>query len=467
MEAFLEGEELSLDRLRAAARSAVIALKIVPVFCGSAFKNKGVQPLLDAVCAYLPSPLDLPDVSGLSADDKETPLTRKRVADDDLAALAFKVAVDPFVGQLVFTRIYSGVLKSGSAVYNSRTGKQERISKILRMSSNSREELQEASAGDIVALVGLKEFVTGDTVCEKKTAIRLESVVFPEPVISVAIEPKSQGDAAKLLKSLDRLEKEDPTFRVKLSEDTGQTLISGMGELHLDIIVDRLMREFRVNANVGSPQVSYRESIDSNASGDFTFQRETEKLNQFAQVKLKVEPCDRDEVFEFENKASEIQVPEKFIAGVKKGIEEALAAGPLAGFSMMGVKVTLLAGAFVEETSDEISFKIATASCLRETLRKASPILLEPVMQLEVIAPEDYLSAVISDLNSRNSQVSNVSVKGALQVVEAIAPLEQMFGYTTKLRSVTQGRASFSMQFSNYQQVSGQVLNRITGGYSY
>ncbi|MEY4630831.1 MAG: hypothetical protein RIQ81_951 [Pseudomonadota bacterium] len=465
-EKYLEGVEPSEAELKAAARRATIAFKIVPVFCGSAFKNKGVQPLLDAVIDYLPSPLDLPPVEGLSADDKETKLVRKRDAGEPFSGIAFKIMSDPFVGQVVFARVYSGKLSVGEVVLNTRTGKRERITKILRMQANQREELQTVEAGDICALSGLKQIATGDTICDQKHPIRFESVVFPEPVISIAIEPKSTADLEKLMKSLERLENEDPSFRVNYNSETGQTLINGMGELHLDIIVDRLKREFKVEANVGAPQVSYRETIMGEAEVEETFAREGAGVAQFAKVRIAVKPAegaDGQGGLLFKNKASPLQVPPQFVEGVRKGLLESMQAGAIAGFPVIGVSAELLGGAFDQQISSENSFKVAASLALRQALRQAAPQLLEPVMWIEVLVPEDYLSNVITDLNSRRAQINNVSMRGHLQVVEASAPLEQMFGYSTQLRSISQGRATYTMRFDSYQPVAPATLTRITG----
>lgn len=464
MEMFLEGEEPSVESLKAAVRKAVFESKLVPVFCGSAFKNKGIQPLLDAVVEYLPSPVDIPDVKGFSADDKELPVTRNRTVEEPLAMLAFKIMTDPFVGHLTFVRIYSGVLKSGSAVLNTRTGKKERIAKILRMQANQREEIDTLEAGHIGAVAGLKFTGTGDTLTDIKAPIRLESLEVPEPVISIAIEPKSTADSDKLVKALDRLELEDPTFKVNQNIETGQTLISGMGELHLDVIADRLLREFKVAANVGKPQVSYRESVASSSKASYTHERETEKLKQFASVSLKIEPLGNFESsLEFVNKAPESAVPANFVKAVKKGIEESLLSGVIAGFQVIGLKVTLVSGRFDPEISDEVAFKIAASYAFREAMRANQVILLEPVMDLEVLVPEEYLSNIITDLNSRKARVLNISMKGHLQVVNAVAPLSRMFGYSTELRSVSQGRATYSMKFSTYEQVSAEVLKNFIG----
>ena len=466
---YLEGEPISEEELWAAARQATISFKFVPVFCGSAFKNKGIQPLLDAVVALLPSPLDLPDVEGLSADDKEVLIKRKRLVEEPMSGLVFKIVSDTFVGQLAYVRLYSGSIEVGTTVYNARTHKRERVAKILTMHANQREEVPQASAGEIVAVAGLKLVATGDTICDQKAPIRYESVQFPAPVIAVAIEPKSAADSDKLSKSLERLGIEDPTFLVSQDSETGQTLISGMGELHLEIIIDRLKREFKVDANVGAPQVSYRESIAGHASAEELFERETGGLHQYAAVRIEVSSLEGDEAqggLIFENKAPIQGVPVAFLKGVRTGLEESMQAGPIAGFPVIGVKAVLRGGAFQENVSDEIAFKIAAAQAMRAALRKAQPRLLEPVMAIEVLVPDNYLSNIITDLNSRHARVNNVTVRGHVQVVEAAAPLAEMFGYSTQLRSISQGRATYTMRFSHYDPVSKQTLERITGGYS-
>ena len=463
IEKFLEGNEISEAELIAAARAATISFKFVPVFCGSAFKNKGIQPLLDAVVRYLPSPIDIPDVEGFSADDDEKPIKRKRSDEEPFSAIVFKIVTDPYVGQLAYARIYSGSIDVGTTVYNSRTHKRERIAKILLMHSNQREELTKGSSGEIIAIAGPKMVATGDTIRDQKAPIRFESVQFPNPVISVAIEPRSAADNDKLSKSLERLAIEDPTFRVSVDPETAQTLISGMGELHLDIIVDRLKREFKVDANVGAPQVSYRETVTSTGTADETFQRETAGLNQFARVALEVSPVEEQGSLTLENKASPLQIPPLLMKGVKLGLEESMAAGPIAGFPVIGIKVVVTGGTFQAEVSDDIAFKIAASNALRAAIRKGNPTLLEPVMAIEVLVPENYLSNIITDLNSRHARVNNVSMRGHLQVVDATAPLAEMFGYSTQLRSISQGRATYSMQFANYEPVSKQTLARITG----
>jgi elongation factor G len=463
IEKFLEGKEISEAELIAAARAATISFKFVPVFCGSAFKNKGIQPLLDAVVRYLPSPIDIPDVEGFSADDDEKPMKRKRSDEEPFSAIVFKIVTDPYVGQLAYARIYSGSIDVGTTVYNARTHKRERIAKILLMHSNQREELAKASSGEIIAIAGPKMVATGDTICDQKAPIRFESVQFPNPVISVAIEPRSAADNDKLSKSLERLAVEDPTFKVSVDPETAQTLISGMGELHLDIIVDRLKREFKVDANVGAPQVSYRETVTTTGVADETFQRETAGLNQFARVALEVSPVEEQGSLTLENKASPLQIPPLLMKGVKLGLEESMAAGPIAGFPVIGIKVVVTGGTFQAEVSDDIAFKIAASNALRAAIRKGNPTLLEPVMAIEVLVPENYLSNIITDLNSRHARVNNVSMRGHLQVVDATAPLAEMFGYSTQLRSISQGRATYSMQFANYEPVSKQTLARITG----
>lgn len=463
IEKFLEGQEISEAELIAAARAATISFKFVPVFCGSAFKNKGIQPLLDAILRFLPSPVDLEDVQGFSADEDEKPMSRKRNDEEPFSAIVFKIVTDPYVGQLAYARIYSGSIDVGSVVYNSRTGKRERIAKLLLMHANQREEISIASSGEIVAIAGPKLVGTGDTICDLKAPIRYESVQFPEPVISVAIEPRSAADNDKLSKSLDRLAIEDPTFRVSIDPETAQTLISGMGELHLDIIVDRLKREFKVDANVGAPQVSYRETVTTTATADETFQRETAGLHQFARVAIQVSPIEEQGALVFENKAPVSQIPPNLLKGVKLGLEESMQAGPISGFAVIGLKVVVTGGTFQADVSDEIAFKIAASNALRVAIRKAAPTLLEPVMAIEVLVPENYLSNIITDLNSRHARVSNVTLRGHLQVVEATAPLAEMFGYSTQLRSISQGRATYTMRFAKYEPVSKQTLHRITG----
>lgn len=462
-EKYLNGETISEVELKAAARRGTIDFKFVPVFCGSAFKNKGVQPLLDAILDYLPSPLDLPDVQGMDVEDEEKVLKRKRTPEEHFSALAFKIMSDPFVGQLTYIRVYSGSISVGEVVLNTRTDKRERIAKILRMQANDREELQTVGAGEIVAIAGFKMIATGDTVCDQRHPIRYESVLFPEPVISIAVEAKSSADSDKLLKSLERLQTEDPSFRVSFNAETGQTLLSGMGELHLEIIVDRLKREFKVECNVGNPQVSYRETISGGGKVEETYRREGAGVNQFAHVEIEFEPGPKEGGLVFENKVKDTKLPKQYVEQVKKGLEESLLAGPLAGFPVVGVRARLTDGRFDPQIPDPNAFKVAASMALRRGVRDGSPLLLEPVMALEVMVPDDYLSNVMTDLNSRRAQVNNVTMKGHLQCVEANAALSEMFGYSTQLRSVTQGRATFTMKFSSYEQVSPQTLKRITG----
>jgi elongation factor G len=462
-EKYLSGESISEVEIKAAARRSVIGFKFVPVFCGSAFKNKGVQPLLDAVIDYLPSPLDLTAVEGMDVDNEDKKLVRKRTPEEYFSGLAFKIMSDPFVGQLTYVRIYSGQISVGEVVLNTRTDKKERVAKILRMQANAREELESVSAGEIVAIAGLKVIATGDTICDHRHPIRYESVIFPEPVISIALEAKSSADSDKLQKSLDRLQNEDPSFRVSFNPETGQTLLSGMGELHLEIIVDRLSREFKVDCNVGHPQVSYRETVSARGKVEETYRREGAGVNQFAFVSFEFEEAPQDVGLVFENNVKDSKLPKQYVDQVKKGAEESLLAGPLAGFPVVGVKVKLVDGRFDPAIPDPNAFKVAASMALRRGLREAKPVLLEPVMALEVMVPEDYLSNVMTDLNGRRAQVYNVTMKGHLQCVEATAALSEMFGYSTHLRSMSQGRATFTMRFATYEQVSPQTLRRITG----
>jgi elongation factor G len=399
----------------------------------------------------------------MAVDDEDKKLIRKRTPDDHFSGLAFKIMSDPFVGQLTYVRVYSGKISVGEVVLNTRTDKKERIAKILRMQANDREELETAAAGEIVAIAGFKGIATGDTVCDHRHPIRYESVIFPEPVISIAVEVKSSADTDKLQKSLERLQNEDPSFRVSFNPETGQTLLSGMGELHLEIIVDRLSREFKVDCNVGNPQVSYRETLSGEGKVEETHRREGAGINQFAYVALEFGPGPKEGGLLFENKVKDAKLPKQYVDQVKKGLEEALLAGPIAGFPVVGVKARLVDGKFDPAIPDPNAFKVAAGMGLRRGLREAVPLLLEPVMALEVLVPEDYLSNVMTDLNSRRAQVNNVTMKGHLQCVEATAALSEMFGYSTQLRSISQGRATFTMRFASYEQVSSQTLRRITG----
>ncbi len=457
---YLEGEAVSEDEIKAAIRKGTISLDITPVFLGSALKNKGVQLLLDAIVDYLPSPLDIPPIKGHTPDGREV----ERVPDKDgpLAALAFKIMADPYVGRLTFVRVYSGTMRAGSYVYNSTKGKKERIGRLLRMHANHREEVEELQAGDLGAVVGLKDTITGDTlVGEKDEPVILESIDIPEPVIDVAIEPKSKADQEKLAMALSRLSEEDPTFRVHTDPESGQTIISGMGELHLEIIVDRLKREFKVEANVGKPQVAYRETITVPVDAEGKFIRQTGGRGQYGHVKIKAEPLPRGGGFEFVNAIVGGVIPKDFIPAVQKGIEEAMQSGPLIGFPVVDLKVTLYDGSYHEVDSSEMAFKIAGSMAIKDAVKKGKPAILEPIMKVEVVTPEEYLGDVIGDLNSRRGQILGMEPRGNAQVVRAYVPLAEMFGYATDLRSKTQGRASFVMFFDHYAEVPKQIQEKL------
>jgi elongation factor G len=457
---YLEGEEISEEEIKAALRAGTLQTKITPVLCGSSFKNKGVQPLLDAVIDYLPSPLDLPPVTGINPKTNEE-VQRKPDENEPFTALAFKVVVDPYVGKLTFFRVYSGKIKAGSYVYNAPKETDERVSRILLMHANRREEREEASAGDIVAGVGLKITTTGDTLCDKNAPIILESMEFPAPVINVAIEPKTKADQDKLSAALAKLAEEDPTFRVSYDEETGQTLIWGMGELHLEIIVDRLMREFKVGANVGRPQVAYRETITRPVSNvEAKYVRQTGGRGQYGHVVINVEPAP-GEGFVFVDQIVGGVIPKEFIPSVEKGVREALESGVLAGYQVEDVKVTLVDGSFHPVDSSDIAFKIAGSLATRDALQKASPVLLEPIMKVEVTVPEDYMGDVIGDLNSRRARLEGMEKRLNLQVIRAFVPLAEMFGYATDLRSLTQGRGTFVMQFDHYEPVPSNIAQEI------
>jgi elongation factor G len=460
MEKYLEGKEISESELRKAVRSAALSLKIVPVHCGSAFRNKGVQPLLDAVVEYLPSPLDIPPVKGIEQDSRAE---GERPAKDDapFAALAFKIMTDPFVGTLTFFRVYSGTLSSGSSIYNSTKGKRERIGRLLKMHANKREEIKEVYAGDIAAAVGLKTATTGDTLCDETHPIILESIDFPEPVISIAIEPKSKADQEKLGMSLQKLATEDPSFKVRTDEETGQTIISGMGELHLEIIVDRLLREFNVGANVGKPQVAYKETVRKPVEQQGRFVRQTGGRGQYGDVWIKLEPQGAGAGFEFIDAVKGGRIPREYIPAVEKGVREATENGALAGYPMVDVKVTLFDGSYHDVDSSEIAFKIAGSMAFKEAARKANPVLLEPIMAVEVVVPEEFMGDVLGDINSRRGKVLGIESRPAAQAIDARVPLAQMFGYATDLRSMTQGRATYTMQFSHYEPVPAAVAEGI------
>ncbi|MGU3577168.1 elongation factor G [Brucellaceae bacterium C25G] len=459
MEAYLEGNMPSNDQLRALIRKGTIEVKFHPVLCGTAFKNRGIQPLLDAVVEFLPAPTDVPAIKGIDVKT-EAETTRESSDDAPLSMLAFKIMNDPFVGSLTFARIYSGKMTKGISLENTVKGKRERIGRMLQMHSNSREDIDEAFAGDIVALAGLKETTTGDTLCDPLKPVILERMEFPEPVIEIAIEPKTKADQEKMGIALNRLAAEDPSFRVKSDDESGQTIIAGMGELHLDILVDRMKREFKVEANVGAPQVAYRESITRQAEIDYTHKKQSGGSGQFARVKIVFEPHDGDD-FIFDSKIVGGSVPKEFIPGVQKGIESVMGAGPLAGFPMLGVKATLIDGAYHDVDSSVLAFEIAARAAFREGAQKAGAQLLEPIMKVEVVTPEDYVGDVIGDLNSRRGQISGTEARGISTVVNAMVPLANMFGYVNNLRSMSQGRAQYTMQFDHYDPVPAAVAQEI------
>ncbi|AJC57645.1 MULTISPECIES: elongation factor G [Streptomyces] len=467
MELYLEGQEPTVEQLYAAIRRITIAsgkadvVTVTPVFCGTAFKNKGVQPLLDAVVRYLPSPLDVEAIEGHAVNDPEEIVKRKPSEDEPLAALAFKIASDPHLGKLTFIRVYSGRLEAGTQVQNSVKGKKERIGKIYRMHANKREEIDAVGAGDIVAVMGLKQTTTGETLCDAGSPVILESMEFPAPVIQVAIEPKSKGDQEKLGVAIQRLAEEDPSFQVHTDDETGQTIIAGMGELHLDVLVDRMKREFRVEANVGKPQVAYRETLRKPVERlDYTHKKQTGGSGQFAKVQIAIEPLEGDG-YEFENKVTGGRIPREYIPSVDAGCQEAMEFGVLAGYPLTGVKVTLLDGAFHEVDSSEMAFKIAGSMAFKEAARKASPALLEPMMKVEVTTPEDYMGDVIGDINSRRGQIEAMEDRAGAKLVTGLVPLSEMFGYVGDLRSKTSGRASYSMQFDSYAEVPRNVAEEI------
>ncbi|GIL01663.1 MAG: elongation factor G [Alphaproteobacteria bacterium] len=465
MERYLEGEMPSNDELRTLVRKGTCAVSFFPVFCGSAFKNKGVQPLLDAVVDYLPSPVEVPAIRGIDPKT-EAEITRKSSDEEPLSMLAFKIMNDPFVGSLTFARIYSGKLDKGTSVMNTVKEKRERIGRMLQMHANHREDIEEAYAGDIVALAGLKDTTTGDTLCDPLKPVILERMEFPEPVIQIAIEPKTKNDQEKMGLALNRLAAEDPSFRVKTDEETGQTIIAGMGELHLDIIVDRMRREFKVEANVGAPQVAYRETITRRTEKDYTHKKQTGGSGQFARVKIVFEPNPEGEDFKFESQIVGGSVPREYIPGVQKGIESVLNSGPLAGFPMLGVKATLIDGAYHDVDSSVLAFEIAARACFREAAREAGAQLLEPIMKVEVVTPEDYVGDVIGDLNSRRGQIQGQEMRGNAVVIDANVPLANMFKYVDTLRSMSQGRAQYTMQFDHYAPVPSAVSQEIQAKYA-
>jgi elongation factor G len=471
MEKYLEEGELSIDEIKAGIRQLTIASEAYPVMCGSAFKNKGVQPMLNAVTDYLPSPLDVPAIEGHPVDDEETVLTREPRKDGPFAALAFKVATHPFFGSLTYVRVYSGTVKTGDQLVNTTNGRKERVGKLFQMHSNKENPVEEAFAGHIYAFIGLKDTTTGDTLCDPANPIVLESMSFPEPVIFVSIEPKTKGDQEKLGTAIQKLVKEDPTFAVNLDEETGQTTIGGMGELHLDVFVDRMKREFKVEANIGKPQVAYRETIRRAVEKvDYTHKKQTGGSGQFAKIQISIEPMEveGDNVYEFVDSITGGRVPREYIPSVSRGIEDAMQMGVLAGYPLVGIKATLIDGAYHDVDSSEMAFKIAGSMALKEAVPRANPVLLEPVMDVEVRTPEEYMGDVIGDLNSRRGMIQSMEDASGVKVVKATVPLSEMFGYIGDLRSKTQGRAVYSMQFHSYgevpKNVADEIIQKVRGG---
>ncbi len=466
-EKFLSGEEIPVEDLAATLRKAVVENKLTPVYCGSALKNKGVQPILDGVVDYLPSPVDIPPAKGVNPKTGE----EVEIKPDDRApfsALAFKVATDPFVGQLTFFRVYSGAIKAGSYVLNSAKGEKERIGRILRMHSNHREEVEEIYAGGIGALVGMKHTATGDTLCDQDNPVILESITFPEPVISIAIEPKTKADQEKMGLALKKLSEEDPTFKIRTDEETGQTIISGMGELHLDIIVDRMKREFKVEANIGRPQVAYRETIKQIAEAEGKYIRQSGGRGQYGHCWLRVEPLERGKGFEFENEIKGGVIPQEYIPAIQKGVKETLENGVVAGFPLVDIKVAVYDGSFHEVDSSEAAFKIAGSMAVKEAVKRSKPVILEPIMKVEVVTPEQFMGDVVGDLNSKRGQIQEMEDRGEgtarVKEISALIPLASMFGYATNLRSMTQGRASYNMEFDHYEEVPANIAEEIKGG---
>ncbi len=459
MTKYLEGEELTVEEIKAAIRKATVSVQIIPVTCGSSYRNKGVQLLLDAIVDYLPSPVDIPAIKGVLPSGEET--ERRSSDSEPFSALAFKIMADPFVGKLAFFRVYSGTLKAGSYVYNSVKGKRERIGRILLMHANHREETDEVYAGDIAAAVGLKDTTTGDTLCDEANPVILESMEFPEPVIQVAIEPKTKAGQEKMSIALQKLAEEDPTFRAYTDQETGQTIIAGMGELHLEIIVDRLLREFKVEANVGKPQVAYRETIRKTVKAEGRFVRQSGGRGQYGHVWIEVEPLEAGAGYEFVNKIVGGVVPKEYIQPVNNGVQEAMQSGILGGYPVVDVRVTLYDGSYHEVDSSEMAFKIAGSIAFKEAMRKADPVLLEPVMKVETTVPEEYMGDVIGDINSRRGRIEGIMAQSGAQVVKAYVPLAEMFGYATDLRSMTQGRGVYTMQISHYEEVPKNIAEKI------
>ena len=463
MMAYLEGEEPDAATLRALIRKGTLEIKFIPILCGSAFKNKGVQPLLNAVIDYLPSPLDVADYMGFRPGDETETRDIARRADDDMpfSALAFKIMNDPFVGTLTFTRIYSGMMNKGDGIFNSTKGKKERVGRMMMMHSNNREEIEEAFAGDIIALAGLKDTTTGDTLCDVKEPVILETMTFPDPVIEIAVEPKTKNDQEKMSQGLARLAAEDPSFRVETDLESGQTIMKGMGELHLDILVDRLKREFKVEANIGAPQVAYRETIGHEVEHTYTHKKQSGGSGQFGEVKMVITPTEPGEGYSFESKIVGGAVPKEYIPGVEKGIKSVMDSGPLAGFPVIDFKVSLLDGKFHDVDSSVLAFEIAARMCMREGMRKAGAKLLEPIMKVEVVTPEDYTGNIIGDLTSRRGQVQGQEPRGNAIAIEAFVPLANMFGYINNLRSMSSGRAQFTMSFDHYDPVPQNISEEI------
>jgi elongation factor G len=462
---YLEGEEITSSELRRALRLATLAGEVTPVLCGSSLRNKGVQPLLDAIVDFLPSPIDVPPIKGVN------PYTQKeeeRRADDSepLAALVFKIQTDPYVGRLAYFRVYSGWLKVGSSVVNTTKERKERVGRLLRMYADHREEIQEVHAGDIGATLGLKSTFTGETLCAPSGPIILESISFPEPVIFVAIEPRTMADQEKLDQALERLAEEDPTFQVRIDENTGQTLIAGMGELHLEVLVDRMLREFRVSANVGKPRVAYRETITQSVRSEGTFARQTGGRAHYGRVVLDLTPLGPGEGFVFENHCSEDVIPKEFIPAIEEGAREAMESGILAGYPLVDLRASLVGGTFDEEESSDLAFKVAASKALRDGVQDGGPVLLEPVMKTEIVAPETFVGEIVGDLNARRAQIERLDPRpGGIQAILAFVPLAEMFGYATDLRSMTQGRGTFTMEFAHYAQVDRQIADRILYGW--
>lgn len=458
---YLEGDELTVDEIISGLRAATIAGRLVPILCGSALRNKGIQPMLDGVVRYLPSPLDVPPVTGIDPKT-EQPLTRTASDQEPFSALAFKIVADPFVGRLAYMRVYAGTLAAGSYVMNSTKNQRERVGRLLRMHANKREEVSAVGAGDIVAVVGLKNTFTGDTLCDVDHQILLETIRFPEPVISVAIEPKTKADQDKMGLALARLTEEDPTFRIRTDVETGQTIISGMGELHLEVIVDRMLREFRVEANIGNPQVAYRETITQQVEAEGRFVRQSGGRGQYGDCWIRLEPLGPSGGFEFVNKVTGGAIPREFIPAIEDGITEAMETGVVAGYPMVGIRAIVFDGSYHAVDSSEIAFKIAGSMAFKNAAHRAGPVLLEPIMRVEVVAPDDYLGEVMGDLSSRRGHIAGIESRAPNQVVRALVPLAHMFGYSTDLRSKTQGRASYSMEFSHYEQAPQSVAENIT-----